>query len=121
MYLKLDQNTKAEPLLRRALSIYEATLGADHPEIARCLTRLAGVYTSRGDFARAEPLCRRALAIHDKIPPTAAADFGLVETLEEYASLLRNMNRSDEAARFDARARELRRQQRTPLPAERDA
>jgi tetratricopeptide (TPR) repeat protein len=119
LYIKLDQAPKAEPLCRRALAILEAAHGGDHPEVARCLSKLAAIYSARGEFARAEPLCRRALAIREKDP--AAADHALVETLEDYAALLRNLNRPDEAARHDARAREIRRQQVAPLPAERDA
>ena len=102
LYIKLDQDAKAEPLCRRALAILEPALGGDHPEVARCLSKLAEVYSARGDFARAEPLCRRTLAIHEKDPATA--DPALVETLEDYATLLRNLNRPEEAARHDARA-----------------
>jgi tetratricopeptide (TPR) repeat protein len=122
LYARLDQNARAEPLFRRALEILETAYGGDHPEVARCLTKLARVYAAQGDFSRAEPLCRRALAIHEKIPG-AAANPGLVETLEDYAVLLRNLNRPEEAARHDARAREIRSQQRDAqrLPAERAA
>ena len=121
LYAKLDQNIKAEPLFRRALVILETAYGGDHPEVARCLTKLARVYSAQGEFNRAEPLCRRALAIHEKTP--AAADPGLIETLEDFAVLLRNLERPEEAARLDARAREIRRQQRDSesLPAERAA
>ena len=48
--------------------ILETAYGGDHPEVARCLTKLARVYSALGEFNRAEPLCRRALAIHEKTP-----------------------------------------------------
>jgi hypothetical protein len=82
--------------------------------------KLARVYSAKGEFARAEPLCRRALTIQEKTP-VAAADPALVETLEDYAVLLRNLNRPDEAARLDDRARAIRHQQREPVPADRAA
>ena len=103
-----DQNVKAEPLFRRALVILEAAYGGDHPEVAQCLTKLARVYSALGEFHR-EPLCRLALAIHEKT--LAAGDPGLIEPLEDFAVLLRNMERPEEAAHLDARAREIRRQQ----------
>jgi tetratricopeptide (TPR) repeat protein len=54
--------SEAEPLLKRALAIYEQ-LGAAHPDTATSLNSLATLYDKQGRFSEAEPLFQRALAI----------------------------------------------------------
>ena len=60
------QYKEAEPLYVCALDIREKVLGPDHPDTARSLNNLAGVYVSQGRYKEAEPLYRRALEIHEK-------------------------------------------------------
>jgi tetratricopeptide (TPR) repeat protein/nucleoside phosphorylase len=55
--------TIAEPLIQRALLIYEQQLGPDHPNTASSLHNLADLYRSQGKYAEAEPLYQRALSI----------------------------------------------------------
>jgi CHAT domain-containing protein len=57
---------KAEPLFLRALAIREKALGADHPDAAISLNKLAELYRNQGAYAKAEPLFLRALAIWEK-------------------------------------------------------
>jgi tetratricopeptide (TPR) repeat protein len=57
--------SEAEPLLRRALIIDEATFGPDHPATACSLNNLALLLQDTNRFADAEPLMRRALAIDE--------------------------------------------------------
>jgi len=57
---------EAEPLYRRALAIWEAALGPDHPDTATILNNLALLYHAQGQYAAAEPLWRRALAIREQ-------------------------------------------------------
>ncbi|MHC4676409.1 MAG: tetratricopeptide repeat protein, partial [Planctomycetota bacterium] len=63
VYCKNALYRKAEPLMRRALAIDEASLGKDHPNVAIHLNNLAGLLQDTNRFAEAEPLIRRALAI----------------------------------------------------------
>ncbi len=56
---------EAEPLMRRALAIDEASFGPDHPEVAIALNNLAVLLQHTNRFADAEPLIRRALAIDE--------------------------------------------------------
>ena len=58
---------EAEPLLRRALEIYEQQLGADHPDTAMSLNNLAMLYQTQGKYLEAEPLLRRALEIYEQV------------------------------------------------------
>jgi tetratricopeptide (TPR) repeat protein len=57
---------EAEPLLKRALTIRERTLGPQHPDLATSLNNLALLYMDNGHFAEAEPLLRRALTIRER-------------------------------------------------------
>ena len=67
----------------------------------------AGVAASQqGKYAEAEPLYQRSLAILEK---ALGPEHPLVATsLENYAALLRNMNREAEAAQMEARAKAIR-------------
>lgn len=66
VYTKLGLFDDAQPLLARALAIREATLGADHLDVAASLSQLAWVLRKRGEYAEAEPLLRRAVAISER-------------------------------------------------------
>ena len=53
-------------------------LGADHPDTATCLNKLAGLYHSQGRYFEAEPLYTDALSIHRRVlgadhPDTASS------------------------------------------------
>ncbi|QTF93775.1 tetratricopeptide repeat protein, partial [Halomonas sp. BM-2019] len=86
---------EAEPLMRRALAIDEASLGADHPTVAIRLNNLASLLQATNRLAEAEPLMRRALAIDEASlgadHPTVAID------LNNLAQLLQATNRLAEA------------------------
>ena len=56
---------EAEPLMRRALAIDEASFGAEHPNVAIRLNNLAQLLQATNRLAEAEPLMRRALAIDE--------------------------------------------------------
>jgi tetratricopeptide (TPR) repeat protein len=71
--------------------------------VARSLNNLAGLYDAQGQYTDARPLYQRALAIFEKVlgpqHPTVAT------CLENYAFLLRNMGRPEEAELLESRAR----------------
>jgi len=56
-------HAQAEPLMRRALAIDEASFGPEHPNVAIRLNNLAALLKSTNRLAEAEPLMRRAIAI----------------------------------------------------------
>ncbi len=56
---------EAEPLMRRALAIDEASYGPDHPRVAIRLNNLAQLLQATNRFGEAEPLMRRGLAIDE--------------------------------------------------------
>ena len=56
----------AIPLVEKSLAIREKALGPEHPLVATSLNSLAGLYQTKGDYARAEPLNLRSLSIREK-------------------------------------------------------
>ena len=96
---------KAEPLLRRALEIDEASYGNTHPAIARDLNNLAQLLQTTNRLAEAEPLMRRALEISEasygQTHPTVAI------RLNNLAQLLKITNRFAEAEPLMRRALEI--------------
>jgi hypothetical protein len=88
-------HARAEPLMRRALAIDEASLGHDHPNVAIRLNNLATLLQATNRLGEAEPLMRRALAIDEaslgRDHPSVARD------LNNLAQLLQTTNRLGEA------------------------
>jgi CHAT domain-containing protein/Tfp pilus assembly protein PilF len=85
------QYARAEPLFQRALALYEAALGKDHPTVADALNNLAILYQDQGLYARAEPLYQRALALYEaalgKGHPTVAPLLNNLATLYQNQGL----------------------------------
>ena len=98
----LGRYAEAEPLLRRALAIFEKALGPDHPSVATSLNNLARLLQNQGKYGEAEPLYRRALAINEKAfgpdRPVVAAN------LNHLASLLEARGKCGEAEPLYRRA-----------------
>ena len=66
LFFAKSLHAEAEPLMRRALAIAEASFAPNHPNVAIRLNNLAGLLESTNRQAEAEPLLRRALAIDEK-------------------------------------------------------
>ena len=60
----MDTNRFPRPsrLYRRALAIYEKSLGPDHPDVAIDLNNLAMLLQDANRLSEAEPFMRRALS-----------------------------------------------------------
>jgi tetratricopeptide (TPR) repeat protein len=98
----LAEWSRAEPLFRSALAIFEKSLGENHPEVATALNNLAQLLKATNRLSEAEPLMRRALAIWEKSlgenhPSVATA-------LNNLALLLQATNRLSEAEPLYRRA-----------------
>jgi tetratricopeptide (TPR) repeat protein len=103
----IGRYAEAESLFKHALASREKVLGPDHgpdhPDVAWSLNSLGVLYADEGKYAKAEPLYRRALAIREKVLGPEHPD--VVTCLENYASLLRAMDRPREAESLEARVR----------------
>ena len=91
----------AEPYFWRALPVWAASVGAMDPQMAVTLSSLALVFEARKEYAKAVPLVEQALKVRE-------AAFGvehprIVPSLEQYAGLLRLLNRREDAERIEAR------------------
>jgi tetratricopeptide (TPR) repeat protein len=62
-YRELGRYSEAEPILKRALSLSEATFGEEHAQTADARGNLAVLYKYTANFDEAEALYRRALAV----------------------------------------------------------
>lgn len=98
------QYSEAEPYLKRALAIKEKLLGPMHQDVALSAKNLAMVYFVQGRYEQAESLFRRALAIREQEPDT----LDLAKSLEDYAGVLRKLQRQADAERLEARAKAIR-------------
>ena len=56
---------KAEKYFIKALKIKEATVGKDHPDVSRILTRLGSLYIERVEYPKAEDFLKRSLKIRE--------------------------------------------------------
>ena len=92
----------AEPLLRRALALAEASYGAEHPTVATHLNNLAGLLKATNRLAEAEPLLRRTLAIDEASYGAEHPD--VATALNNLAQLLQATNRLAEAEPLMRRA-----------------
>jgi tetratricopeptide (TPR) repeat protein len=93
---------RAEPLLRRSLSIDEKSYGPEHPNVAIRLNNLALLLRDTNRREEAEPLMRRALAIDEK---SYGPEHPAVATrLSNLALLLQDTNRREQAEPLMRRA-----------------
>ena len=77
------------------MAIKEKALGRDHPDVARSLNNLAGLYRDQGRYADAEPLYQRSLAIREKALGRDHPD--VAQSLNNLAALYRNQGRYADA------------------------
>jgi Tetratricopeptide repeat len=108
-YGSQKQYARARDFYEKALPIYEKQLGATDASVADAMTEAATNYRNMRAFGRAEQLYRRALQGLDKdrADPEAVSPVAIT-TYEEYAILLRLMNRPQKAQQMEARAKVLR-------------
>jgi len=66
LYYTVANYKEAEPLMKRALAIDEASFGKDHPKVATDLNNLAQLYQDTNRLSEAEPLMKRGLEIEEK-------------------------------------------------------
>ena len=90
---------EAEPLMRRALAIDEASFGPDHPDVARDFNNLAQLLQATNRLAEAESLMCQALAICIKSLGADHPSSRIV--MANYTGLLQARSAHSRAARRD--------------------
>ncbi|MCK4628307.1 MAG: tetratricopeptide repeat protein, partial [Sedimentisphaerales bacterium] len=92
-----NRRKEAEPLMRRALTINEASFGVDHPEVARDLNNLAGLLADTNRIEEAEPLMERLSVILLRFTRrTGHPHPHLKDAINNYGNLLMQMGESEE-------------------------
>lgn len=104
-YYFVGRYRNAETLIKRALTIERATLGAGHPRIATSMFDLVNVYVADSRFGEAKSVAERALAIQTQALGTGHRN--LAYGLDIYASALEKAGRTTQAAATRHRADEL--------------
>jgi len=83
-----------------ACRIYEKLYGADDLIVATCLGNIAMLYFMNKNMSEAENAYKRCLAIRTRVQGEGHVD--TVKVLQNYANLLRQTHREDEAAHLQA-------------------
>ena len=102
LYSNGSDHQKARPLLERSLSLFEHSVGPDHPLTASARSQLGVVLTTDGDFVQADAMLRRALEIQEKALGPDDPDLG--KTLRDLASLFERRGDLTKAEEMDLRA-----------------
>ena len=63
---RTGQYARAVAVGKKALKVAEESVGPDHPDVAKSLNNLAGLYDTQGEYAAAEPIYKRALKIREE-------------------------------------------------------
>ncbi len=100
---------EAYKLYESALEAARQSVGPQHPDVARILTRLALIMELQGDTVAPEPLYQRAIQILEA--PALASPTELATALELYAGLLNKQSKVAEADKLRDRARPIRQRQ----------
>jgi len=96
---------QAEFYYEKARIIRERHLGTEHPRTAYTYYKLAQLHSVQGRYEEAESLYLRALTIRERtLGPDHPAISGI---LEQYAILLRKMNKEKSACELEERARKI--------------
>jgi CHAT domain-containing protein len=67
LYSASGDYAKAEPLLKRSLTIFEKVYGPDHPDVAGSLNNLAVLYVALVDYHKAHELLKRGQQIDGRL------------------------------------------------------
>jgi tetratricopeptide (TPR) repeat protein len=101
LQLRAGRTDQAAQSSRDAISIFEETLGADHPRVAAASMVLAAALRSKKDAAGAEKMYRRALEIDEEA--YGPLDARTVHDARTLAQFLREIGKSREAAALEKR------------------
>jgi serine/threonine protein kinase/tetratricopeptide (TPR) repeat protein len=91
----LGNNTDAESLLRKTLTLREAHFGADHPATAIAMNNLGVALEQQGKLAESQRYLSKSLALHRKLYGEQNNNY--IAALRAYGRLLRHMGKLAEA------------------------
>lgn len=100
LYEEIGKPQMAIPIYEKVVSVCEAAYGVESPKVATTLEHLGTMYVKDKKLDRAELSYKRALDIRDKNPKDVDK---LDQCLKAYAEVLKKENKSDKAAKMEAR------------------
>jgi tetratricopeptide (TPR) repeat protein len=101
----LGNYREAMKLYDQSFAIRESALGPEHPDVAQSFYNLALLEEDQNRFLQAEGMYKQSLKIYEKaLGPDSPR---VVLVLNDYAGLLRKLNRNDEALAMERRARAI--------------
>jgi tetratricopeptide (TPR) repeat protein len=104
---KHGQESKAEYLLQRALTLSEKIIGSDRLSyLALCLNNLASLYRTQDRLEQAEYLLRRALTLNEKI--LGLEDVAIADNLNNLANVYLEQDKLEQAKPLLQRAIAIR-------------
>jgi len=107
VYMAQGRYPEAKPVLDRALTVLNWPGHAEpSPVLGRVLANLGTLNRDEGDFENAEDLYQRSLKITKEATGPRSPD--MAKTLADYAVLLRETNRSDEARKIETEAKAIK-------------
>lgn len=104
LYCRKQMYAEMEPLLLKAVHIWKASYGGNHPCVATGLKNLAQLYCHQERFTQAEPLFKLALEIRTRA--FGANDPRATEVQKNYAALLQKTCRQNEAIALEKQFQE---------------
>ena len=105
-YYQAQRYDDAERAFGRALAIRKQELGAEHRLTGLSMNNLAFFYAGVAKYDQAEPLFVESIRIIENAPDAASAEKS--RALDNYAAMLRDADRLEEAAQIEKRSAEYR-------------
>ncbi len=95
----------AEPWFKQCMSVTQARLGSEHPDVALSINNLAVLYYSQGRYSEAEPLLVQALELRKRLLGLEHPD--VAQSINNLAGLYESQGRYSEAESLVLQALEL--------------
>ncbi|WOL03852.1 kinesin light chain-related [Canna indica] len=99
IYLALARYDEAVFAYQKALTVFKASKGENHPAVASVFVRLADLYNRIGKFKESKSYCENALRIYSKpIPGTSSEE--VATGLTNVSSIYESMNEYEQALKL---------------------
>ena len=106
LYYRQKRTEEARQYFQQSLSVWDKMPEPDERKLLLNLDNLAALECEQGNYAAAKPLCSRAIELRQKLG--GAENPSLLDSLVQYADVLRKLNEAAAADKVEARARALK-------------
>ncbi|KAI3842845.1 hypothetical protein MKX03_008635 [Papaver bracteatum] len=98
-YLSLSRYDEAVFAYQKALTVYKATKGENHPSVASVFVRLADLYNKTGKLRESKSYCENALRIYRK-PIAGIPQEEIASGLTDVSAIYESMNEPEQALKL---------------------